>query len=199
MSYSDVIGKTQIEVRGEKITVTVNRAGTFMADIGGETVMESTLSAVEEKAKRLTRAQKIEHAIPVVLKGKTADDFGLRLNKDEALERKYVRAILRGKNARTSQYLFTLVPDGKKIALEYPDIILLEGDITDEQLAEANRLAAATRDATNAEWNFVTAIKDTAIKAQTGAAGEIDRRHMRAHHLIEAAEKAALAVPEAAQ
>lgn len=167
------IGTFKSEVSGTMVTVTVTDGGAFCVTLDDMRYTGATLDAVLEKAKRALRVRKVEHAIPLVIKG----DHGY-----------LCRAVLRGRNRRTDEYLFTITrPSGEteKEGLKYPNILSLGADVTDEQITEANRLIGIARLHTSAADSYVYALQ----KDGTGK----PRRTLYPNGLLEAAEAAALA------
>jgi hypothetical protein len=142
-----IVGTFQKNVNGTPVTVAATDGGAFCITLDDILYSAPTLESVMERAKRHLRVRKVEHAIPLVIKG----------------ENGYLcRAILRGRHARTDEFLFTItLPSGetKKEGLKYPTIVADGADVTDEQITEANRLISIAREHTRAADQYVYALQ----------------------------------------
>ncbi len=160
---------TTVEIQGKMFPVTLDRRLlTFTTTVGDVEVSGASKEQLEERIRRELARQKVELVIPVVLH----TDHGL------------VRAILRGRNQRTSEYLFTI--DGEKQKVEYPKIVALE--VSDEVLARGNALAAEHVRARQTLDAFLATIlpkRSGSLDPMFDHMGRLD-----AHHLVRVAERA---------
>lgn len=142
-------------VSGTEVAVEVTTDLSFRCTVGGETLYATDWKSLEGKIQRVLRTQKIEHKIQVVLQSGGAF-FGSVIEKAKT---KYIRATLRGKNARTGEYLFTL-DGGAKVAIDSPTLVCLGNEITDDELLEACRLGQLHEEAQRLDRDFIRRFKD---------------------------------------
>ncbi len=138
----DKIPVRTLKVRDQEFPISLNPDHfSFHATVGEVEITAYNREDLEKRISREISRQKVAaaHAIPVVI---------------QTGEKIFTRAILRGQNERTHAYLFTLVPSGEKVAIEYPNIVGLEGTFSDADIAELNRLQAAIAAAAAALHSF---------------------------------------------
>jgi hypothetical protein len=142
---AEVIATVKKEVAGQDVEIQVTKYLTFQWEHGDGTEREDSWEKLEPKIARALRVAKIEHAIPVVLLyGEGGEE-----------SKRWVRAILRGKHSRTSEFLLT-VGDKKVRVDQYQRV--MPAAVTDEQIAKLNALldaAEAARKAANSYANQV--------------------------------------------
>ncbi len=135
------VGVIQVS-RDLEIVVNLDAARCFVADVGGVEVRAGSFDELEKKVRAAVSRQKVQHQIRIVIEVKSDTTH-------------YTRAVLRGRNERTREYLVTV--DGVKQAIEYLTVVALSDEVSDTQLAglndlqhEADEAAARVREARRA-------------------------------------------------
>lgn len=116
-----------IEVSGQVFEVELTDRFSFCVMMGENPVIASTIEELKTRISQRLKAEKQEYDIQVVI-------FYNGL---------YRRAVLRGQNTRSRAALLTV--DGEKVSIDNPKFLNLSADISDEQLAEVNRLYAVAK------------------------------------------------------
>lgn len=144
MSDATAVGEIQVNGRQYKVLYDFRRKD-FSTTVDGRAVYAKTCDALEADVRRETKRQKIEHHIRVVLMQPS--------NKAGAA--RFVRAVLRGQNIRTHEFLFTM-EDGSKDQIQHPQLTMLGDEITDADLVALNNLAVQAKEAEQALYNFIS-------------------------------------------
>lgn len=175
------VATIQKMVDGHVHEITIDSDGGFRAPLPtGEQAHYSTLEALLVRLKRDYRKAKIEHAIRVVLR----------------VGNRYERVTLRGIHLTTGEALITRADGSKDSAGKYNDEILaFDHEISDETIAELNRLEAVARNAQNAYTGAVQAARIAASRA--GGRKEARYGGPSARRLIEDGATAAVEAAEA--
>ena len=150
-----------LEVQGKPFEIYCTERLNFRVTVGEVEVIADGEEKLRAKIAAELGRQKIEHKIDVVIEHET----------------RVTRATLRGQNIRTHAYLFTLA-DGTKVAKDHPTLLATGKEMTDEHIAELNRLGEAARGAQKAERDYLRSISPW-------------RADFSAGRLIEEAERAA--------
>lgn len=138
------------EVKAGERVIGVHMQGIrFHADVDGSELHAPSFEEIEKKIRAEVSRTRVQLSIPVILR---ADRH---MGRNFPGHHYYVRATLRGKNARTSQYLFTIEKTGEKVSMEHPTIVALGGQLTDEQLLGLNKLEIASQIARQAVSDFL--------------------------------------------
>ncbi len=127
------VGVIQVS-RDLEIVVNLDEARCFVADVGGVEVRAGSFDELEKKVRAAVSRQKVQHQIRVVIEVKSDTTTS------------YIRAVLRGRNERTREYLVTV--DGVKKAIEYLTVVALSDEVSDTQLAVLNDLQHEADEAT---------------------------------------------------
>lgn len=118
-----------VEVLGEKVEVNVDRDLRFTAKHEGQNFTAASRAELEEMLRKSVKLHRVEHSIGLVIEH----------------EGHVVRATLRRKHAGRHAYLFT-IGDGSA-AIESPRVLSRGEHVTDEEIAELNRLMGEARQA----------------------------------------------------
>lgn len=122
----------KVEVLGEEIPV-ILRGFTFEAEFAGVQASADSRAELEERLKKIVRESRVEASIAVVV-----------WHREE-----WARATLRRKHAsRRGAFMFHVGASSETI--ENPTIIGRGEEISDEEIADLNRLRLAARDAERA-------------------------------------------------
>jgi len=140
MSESEHISVGTVQVRGRDFPVVLDpRSFRFATAVGAVRIEATNREDLEKRISQEVTRQRVEHRIPVVLQTPGG----------------YERAILRGRNERTGEALFTRVSDGEKFAEKHPTVVALGQQVSDADLAEMNRLHDAFLAARAAEYEYL--------------------------------------------
>jgi hypothetical protein len=135
------VGTLKVQDRTLDVFVNPDRWWVFWVTVDAKQIASQERDKLATLASQEVSRRKIQLSIEVVMVNPEKDGPA------------YVRATLRGRHARTREYLFTV--DGKPARLDYPHIVALGSDMPDEGLAELNRLAAETKRAQQAQGEMV--------------------------------------------
>lgn len=132
----DYLAKFDRTIEGHKFEVLLLATGKFRTDADWMPLYDvfDSLEALEAKATKILKANKVEINIPIVIVDPTRSTKG-----------KYVRAYLRGRHSRSRDYLLTI--HGEKITEGHVYIIAKGDEVTNDQIMEANRLAGLVTEA----------------------------------------------------
>ena len=119
-----------------EIAVELDTSRQFVADVDGVEVRAASFEELEKQVRHQVKRQKVEHQIRLVIELKDVD-----VDDPKHATVRYVRAVLRGRNARTLKYLLTI--DDKKTALQHLAVVAMSDDVTEEQLVGLNVLQQA--------------------------------------------------------
>jgi hypothetical protein len=161
-----------IETNGVTIPIQVNTVGQWLAEYDGRTLAYPTREKLEAALKRLTKRAAVVVSVPVV-----------------KIEKKYdgvarVRATATGIHGANGNVLVTLHHGGRRgdvkeqesARYSYGSSLWFGGDVTDEQIAEFDRLIKAHKAAKEAMDAMEKRLKidlskavETAVAAQSGS------------------------------
>lgn len=132
----------EINVLNRSFPVTLTPNFQLLVSVDGEELLADDRAQLERKVRAKLGSARAVFAISVVF-----------LHDYDYQKARYVRATLRGKNLRNGWALMTI--DGHGVQVENPGRVLPGERVSDEQLAELNRLWSARAEAERAHAKYL--------------------------------------------